>query len=113
MAVPLSGKLEMDQPFRLERLNKNRIEALETLQNRLLSLTMPSLPTPNGRYTLDTNTYDRQVWYVIMQEQPERQAKPVEYWSQSRHMAEHTYDTTRREFLAVKCAVLLLRPYLE
>lgn len=37
----------------------------------------------------------------------------MERWSQSLTAANHCYDTTRWECLAVVCTVLLLGPYLE
>lgn len=70
-------------------------------------------PKQNGSYMLDTDVYEKQVRWVLMQEQTEEQAKPVGYWSRSLNKVEKVYDKTHKEGFMRVLAVFLLRTYLE
>lgn len=76
-----------------------------------MSLKIISLLKPKGRYTFDINAGDKEVWCVLLQDQPEGPSKPLGYWSRSTHKAGQAYDTAQKEFLAIIWAVLLPRPY--
>lgn len=52
-------------------------------------------------------------WQFSSAETARQYRRPFGYWSCSLDEAERAYDTTRREYLAVRWAVLLLRLYLK
>lgn len=68
------------------------IEVLESLPHQLLLPQILALPRRNGRYTLDTDALDKQDRSVLVEEQPERSATHVVYWSPSLHKAEQAFD---------------------
>lgn len=72
-----------------------------------------ALLNSTSHLTLNTDACDVQIGCVVLQEQPNKTFMPIEYWSMSLINAERKYDTTRRWFLAIVWAILLLLPYLE
>lgn len=79
------------------------------------ALILPSilaLRISTGHITFDADGSDVQVGCVLL-EQREKLVQPIRYLSWSFTNAKSRYDTTKREFLAIVWAVLLLRPYLE
>lgn len=112
ISAPLESSLEKDQRSHFVRKDESEIEALETLQHRLLSPPTLSIPGQNGRYALDTNANETQFRCYLLHERIEGPEKFVEYWSRSIHKAKQAYDPTHRESLAVVWTVILLRPNL-
>lgn len=76
IAALLNRKSEKGPTFHFGKLNETKIEALETLQYRLLSPPILALLRPNGRYTLDTDVCDKQAECVLLQEEPKDQQYP-------------------------------------
>lgn len=62
---------------------------------------------------LDTDACDKKIRSVQLQKQPDRADRPIAYCFCLLHEFERAYDTTHCRCLAVRWAVLLLRPYLE
>lgn len=83
IAVLLYLKLKKDHRLRLGQLNETETEALETLQDRLISPPILSLSRLNGRYELDSGTCDKQIVCVLLQGHPKEPEIPVRYLSRS------------------------------
>lgn len=86
--------------------------ALETLRHLMVSPPIVALPKMTGRYMLDTDACDKQIGWVLRQDQMDGASNPVGDWTRSLNKAEQAYDTYR-ECLAVVWSVPLLRPYLK
>lgn len=71
------------------------------------------LPRPIASYILYTDACDRQVGFILLQQQSDKLDKLVVYWSKSLKDAEHAYHTKHKACLAVVLNVLLLIPYLK
>lgn len=92
-------KLVKFHRFLLRQLSKTETEALERLQQRLLSWMIIASPRPNRRHTLDTSKCDKQVGCILLQEQPRGPANPISYCSRPLNKAEQTYETIQSGFL--------------
>lgn len=112
-AALFSCQLEKEQPSHFGRLDKTQIKEVHTLQHRLLSTPILSLPIPGGWFKLDTNARDKQVWYVLSKEQPKGPGKPVGYWTRLQRNAKQSFHTAHRSCIPGIWDGLLLRPYLK
>lgn len=83
------------------------------LEDKLTSPPVLVLPRSAGQYTVDPDVSDGQLGCALLQEQENKQLKPIGYWSRSFCRVERSYDTTHKECLAVVWLVLMLRPHLE
>lgn len=63
-------------------------EALATLQDKLLSTPVLTLPRSKGQMTLDSGAGDKEVGCVLMQYQPAGTKKPPINWSGTLNTAE-------------------------
>lgn len=72
-----------------------------------------ALSGSTGQITLDTNACNVQAGCVLLQKQLVKKTEPAEDWTCSLTKTELKCDTTQHEYLAIVCAVLLLRTYLE
>lgn len=57
------------------------IEAQLVLQENLFSPQLLALPDLNGRHKLYIDTCNKQIGFVLRQEQPDGPTKPFRYWS--------------------------------
>lgn len=74
---------------------------------------MLALPRLQGYYTVDTDAFDKQIGFVLLKKQPDRNDITVGNGSGSLDDAKPAYYTTHLECLAVVWAVIMLTPYLE
>lgn len=107
------GKLWKDQLRVYAGLYEEKLEALHTLQNKLIS--PHCLPShTQGTYTVETYTCDGQIWLLPLQKLPDGDVKPIGYRSWSLIEAESPYDSTHKECLAAVwphyCSVHTFRP---
>lgn len=72
-----------------------------------------ALPRQTRRYLVDTEAFNKQMGYILLQEQRDGPVKPVGYWSRILNKAEQANDTTHRAFLAFVRAVLWFGLHLE
>lgn len=113
IAPPLYCQLKKDRAFEFGRLKETKLEAHVALQRSLMSSQKRALPKRGGRNRLDTDRCDKQVQFVLLQEQLEGPAKPEGYRSLSLEKTEKAFKTMYREGLVVIWPVLQLRPYLD
>lgn len=86
---------------------------MKSLQEKLIAPLLLDLSRLNGKYTVDTDDFDKIVVCVLLQEPLEGPNWPIGYWSRSVHIAERSYDTKNLESLDVVWDTLLLRHYLH
>lgn len=67
------------------------------------------LPRTIGHDTVDTKECNKQIGSVLLQEQPDRPARPIGKWSRTLNGRKRELGTTDPVCLAVVWAVLLLR----
>lgn len=108
VAALLNCQFQIHQAFEFGRLNETVIEALETLQNGLLTPPKLVLPRQNRPKTLDTDACDKQIGGILLQSQPEGPGKLVEYWSCPLNKSEMVYYTGYTDRVAVVWAIILL-----
>lgn len=63
--------------------------------------------------TLDTDAYGVRVWFVHLQQQLDETTEPIRYLSKSLTNAEHKYEKTRRDWLAIARSLLFLWKHLK
>lgn len=73
--------------------------------------TILSMRWAQGMWKLDTETCDRKVGCIRLQQQPTKKA--IGYWFRLLNHTECSCDTTHKECKAIVPYVLLLRPYLK
>lgn len=83
------------------------------MKKKLTSPPILALPKFTGQFTVELDASDGQLGCFLLQEQDDKQQRPIGYWSNSLRSAERMYDTTHMECLAVVWCVQVLRPYLE
>lgn len=113
IVAPLNAKLRKDQPPKIGDSSDLEKNEMTYLLERLISSQILALMKLKGIYTIYTNTWDRKVGWVLLQEQSEGINRTIGYWYSSLNGAEVSYDTTRSELLAVIWAVLVIRAYIE
>jgi len=113
VARPLAAMTSSKRPDRWGTLSDEALGAFEELKRRLTEAPIFALPRRDRAYTLDTDASTGQVGEVLLQQQPDQSTRSVGYSRRSLNAAERNYSTTERECLAVVCASLLLRPYIE
>lgn len=111
--VPTQQKAKKCEARTLDTLTQDDHDALDTLQDNLVSAPVVVLPHSNGQLTLYTDASDKYIDCMFMQEHQDRMRKPLSNWSRMLNEAEKNYNTTHREFLVVVLALFLLCPYLE
>lgn len=111
IAALLNIKLPEDQPTHLEKLDEDEILIQQTLQQKLITPPVLALPGSTSTYPLDSDACNRQIGWVLLQQQPEPD-KPNGYCSKSLNDANPAYDTVHKDCLAIFCAVSLQRSYL-
>lgn len=104
---------ERTSPASTQNNSDEKLDALNTLVEKLISSSVLAVWQLHGTYTADTDAYDREVGCVLLQKQPGGLGKKTSYCSRSLTGTERVYDLIPRECLAVVYGVLLLRPYLE
>lgn len=72
---------------------------MHDLQEKLVSPSILALSNAREKYRLDTDACNVHAGCVLLQEQTDRTAKPVGYWSGSLIEAKQAYDITQREGL--------------
>lgn len=83
---------------------------MDRLEDPLTNPSVLPLPLATGRYTVDTDASGRQSDGIMLQEQSDGHAKPIEYWLRTLTDKKRKLATTHPECLTVAWAVLLLRP---
>ena len=79
----------------------------------LFSPAILTLLRRDGSLAVETDTFGKQTGEILLQEQAQRRTKPAVYFYCRITKAELNYDTEDHERLAVVCACLMLRPYLD
>lgn len=87
--------LQNDHPRVYTELSDEALEALELWKGKLNSLPVLALPRSQGPYTVESDAYDRQIGYVLLQKELDGHNKPIRDWSGSLTDTERAYDTTR------------------
>lgn len=82
-------------------LEVSELFAIKSLQQKFITQQVLPLPKSTGAYTLDTDACGLQVGCILLQQLPEEPDNPIGYWFRSLSDAECTYETTRKECLAV------------
>lgn len=108
VAAPLNKKIRKGEPFTFRELHQDALDALESLKTTSVTFPVLTRPLREVNFTVDTDSPDRQVGFVLLQEQLDRQTEPIGYSFRSRNDTEKRYDTTHRECLSILWAVLLL-----
>lgn len=107
--LSLNNVSQRDEPFKFW-LNKKVLKKMTSSQQILISLAVLALLYAEARFTLYTDACKVQVGCQLLHEQPARTEKPIGYLSGWLTRAQHVYDKTQLERLAIFCAMLLLRP---
>lgn len=68
------------EPVHFRQLSNEERDAMKQLQIKLISPPVLALPKLTRKYTVDTDACDRQVGYVMLQEQRYGTTKHVSYW---------------------------------
>lgn len=111
--APKNRKIRKAEPTEYGPLNEEERNALERLREKLVPPPVLALPRFAVKYTVDTDDYDKQVGFVLLQEQKEGTNWKIGYWYRSPNQSESPYKTTNSDYLAVLWATLLLGPYLN
>jgi hypothetical protein len=94
-------------------LYSEQVTAFDTILGALLNPPILAVPRFEGAFTLDIDASNHQLGYCLLQSQPDGSQRPVGYWSRRLTSAKKNYSTTEKECLAIVCAILHIRPYLE
>lgn len=113
LTAPLNKKLRKDPPKSLLELTIQEKQWVDDLNETLTNPPILALAWATSHYTLKTDAYDTQLGCVLLQQQPDRPEKPIDYWPRIRTDTENELVTTHKEWLVVIWAVLLLWPSLE
>jgi len=97
IAKPLHVLTAKHQPF---IWGTDQETAFETLKQKLISAPILPSPVDNGAYVLDTDASLIGLG-VVLQQYQNKELKVIAYGSRCLSPAERSYDTTRRELLAV------------
>lgn len=62
-----------------------------------------ALPISTEQFMVEADASDGQVGCVLLQQQKAKHPKPIDYWTRSQDSAEHNYDRTRKQCLAILC----------
>lgn len=84
-------KLHKNQLQAFENLTGEERTGMKTLQKRLITPLILSVPSVKGKPAVDNNACDKQVGAVLPQYQPYRLWKPIGYWPRLISQAEWTY----------------------
>ena len=88
IAAPLNALLKKGMPAKLEPLNKEQLEAYNTLKEALINPPILRLPRINLPYSIDTDACEYQVGVALMQTHEDKTRHPVGFWSRSLNPAE-------------------------
>ncbi|CAN8076686.1 unnamed protein product [Agarophyton chilense] len=111
-AASLNALLRKGQPPKLDPLTPVQTESFNSHKDSVVSAPILSLPKPGRPFTVDTDASDYQVGCALLQTAPNRERRPVGYWSRSLNVHEKNYSVSEKECLAVVWALQTLRPYL-
>lgn len=94
-AARLNNKLEKGEPRTFNAHLRKDHDSLVTIEDMLVSTAVLALPRSKGRLTLDMDAYDKQVGWVLIEEQSDRTKKLLSFgegcWTaQSRTTIKHT-----------------------
>lgn len=112
VAAFLKKRLKKSKPT-LIKLNEEERQTVDDLKQELITPPILALKKPDGQFTIETGTCNKQVGYVLQQEQENGEFLPIGYWSRTPNDAEKNYATTKREYLPIVWAILLLCTYVK
>lgn len=113
VATQLNKKLRNDQPLQFQALTETRKDERGQLESLLTKLPVLALQQADVHVTIDKDTYDTQLGWVLLKQPEEGTLQPVGYWSSTQSEPEKKLETTLKECVVVVGAVLLLRLYQE
>lgn len=94
-------------------VTKDELLALRTLVQNLITASVTSLKELQGTFRLDAGTKNGHVGHIPFQNQPMGSHEQISYRLRSLHDVEPAYDAMHSECIAMVCAVLLLKQYME
>lgn len=94
-------------------LNDKKRQTVDDLKEKLTTVLVQAFQKPKGQLLIQTDTSNKRVGCVLLQEQEKEEFRPVGFGSRTLNDTKTNYDTTQKEFLAVVRSVLMLRPYLK
>lgn len=103
----------MNQPKKYGLLNEEALATINAIREALVSSSLLALSNCTVHSMPDTDTYDKQVGCVSLQEETDETTRHIGYWLRSLNNAENIYDTIQRECLVILWSVLILCPYLK
>lgn len=83
ISAPLNQKFRKGEPTSFNTLIEDDQRPMKEIQKRLITPPVLALLRTNGKYTVDTDEFYRQIGCVLFQEQPDGTTKPVVYWLRS------------------------------
>lgn len=107
--VLLNHKLKKNLPKTFNGLTVDEKPEVERLKRLLTHPPILALPRASGLNTVDIDACNKQLGFLLLQEQPEGSAVPIDYWLGALNDIENKPATTHKEFLAVAWVILLLR----
>lgn len=112
ITLPLNYRLLKEHPLNFELIEKE-FESIKSLQKRLISRTVSAPQYVEWRTRIGTAACDVQVGSLLSQEELDNTTKPIGDWSRSVKIIKSLYDTKEEAYVAIVCAVVLRKPYLE
>lgn len=109
---PVDKILRKDQPKQFSPPDKNESATVASFKEALMRPLLFFLPRSKGHYALDNDASDKQIRYVLVQEQEDGSHSLVGYWSRVNN-DKGKFVAMYGECLTVVCAVKILRLYLE
>lgn len=86
---------------------------MNALKEGLMLPPVQALPHSFGNMTLDTDTYEKQIGCVLLQNQGEETTRSIGYLTHTLDDAIKRKDITQRECLAIVWSALIKCPYVE
>ncbi|KAM0734141.1 Retrovirus-related Pol polyprotein from transposon 17.6 [Formica fusca] len=108
IAKPLTKLTKKGEKFEWIGEQQN---AFETLKNKLITAPVLKYPDFSQEFLLTTDASDYAIRAILSQGEV-GQDRPIAYASRILSRAEHNYNTTEKELLAIVWAVKYYRPYL-
>ena len=115
IALPLTDYLKGDGSKKKKEgvvLNKEAVEAFNTLKHSVLSAPILVYPDPKKEYLLETDASCLDPGVVLSQHQEDGKYHPVAFGSRTLLPAETRYHSTKLEFLAMKWGIMHFSLYL-
>lgn len=82
-------------------MEEDNTAAVETLEARLVSTPILTLPWKTGGYMLDTDACDQEVGCVLLKQHSDGNTRSVGYWSRTMSPPERSYFANSLECLDV------------